>query len=84
MSSRPRCVFDTNVMVSAALYGFGNPGKAFDWALDRRLGSVGVRSSSALDEAELRHGCAALHEESLAFFQGGASSIPSAGPVALT
>ena len=34
MSSRPRCVFDTNVVVSAALYGYGNPGQAFDWALD--------------------------------------------------
>ena len=34
MSSKPRCVFDTNVIVSAALYEYGNPGQAFDWALD--------------------------------------------------
>lgn len=34
MSSRPRCVLDTNVIVSAALSGHRSPGKAFDWALD--------------------------------------------------
>ena len=34
MTNKRRCVFDTNVIVSAALYGYGNPGRAFDWALD--------------------------------------------------
>ena len=29
-----RCVFDTNAVVSAALFEHGNPGRAFYWALD--------------------------------------------------
>jgi len=34
MSSGPRCVFDSNVIVSAALYEQGNPGQSFYWALE--------------------------------------------------
>ena len=33
MKRSARCVFDTNAVVSAALFEHGNPGRAFYWAL---------------------------------------------------
>ena len=44
-----RCVFDTNILVSALLFRASVPGRAFEWALDK---SVILVSEPLVDELE--------------------------------